>query len=64
VALWRTRFYAGDEQLVRNPGDGAVSRVTIQYAIMAGNRRPSGEILMTDDNLNPNLYLRGDFGRS
>jgi hypothetical protein len=53
-------LYAGDEQLVRNPSTGEVSRVTNQHGTNAHQDSTSGDIVVSDDpNFDPAYYIRG-----
>jgi len=53
-------LYAGDEQLVKNPQTGQVSRVTTRGGTNGHQEQTSGDIIMSDDpNFAPNVYLRG-----
>jgi hypothetical protein len=55
-------LYSSDEQLMRNPQTGAVSQVTNQAGNNGWQEQNSKDILLTGDpNLNPNLYLRGNW---
>jgi hypothetical protein len=53
-------LYAGDEQLVRNPTTGEVSRITNQHGTNAHQDATSGDIVVSDDpNFDPAYYIRG-----
>jgi hypothetical protein len=53
-------LYAGDEQLVKNPKTGEVSRVTSTAGRNAHQDEVSGDIVITDDpNYDPSYYIRG-----
>lgn len=53
-------LYAGDEQLVKNPQTGQVTRVTSRGGSNGHQEQTSGDIIMSDDpNFDPNAFLRG-----
>jgi hypothetical protein len=53
-------LYAGDEQLVKNPKTGEVSRVTARNGTNGHQEQTSGDIIMSDDpSFDPNVFLRG-----
>jgi hypothetical protein len=55
-------LYSSDEQLMRNPQTGAVTQVTNQAGSHGWQEQNSNDILLTGDpNVNPNLYLRGNW---
>ena len=55
-------LYAGDEQLVKNPTTGAMSRVTTTAGTHGYQDQSSGDIVMsTDPTFDPTYYLRGSW---
>ncbi len=53
-------LYAGDEQIVRNPQTGAVSRVTSTAGRNVHQDATSGAMVASDDpNFDPSYYIRG-----
>ena len=55
-------LYAGDEQLVKNPQTGQISRVTNQYGKNAHQDAVTGTIVISEDpNYDPSYYIRGQW---
>ncbi len=53
-------LYAGDEQLVKNPQTGQVTRVTTRGGYNGHQEQTSGDIIMSDNpDFDPNAFLRG-----
>jgi hypothetical protein len=55
-------LYAGDEQLVRNPQSGEMTRVSNQYGTNAHQDNISGDIVISNDpDYDPSYYERGQW---
>jgi hypothetical protein len=55
-------LYAGDEQIVRNPQTGEVSRVTSTAGRNVHQDGASGAMIASDDpNFDPSFYVRGQW---